>query len=116
MLKSQTVHWSPSLGCAFGRHPLEHRIAALALEPSIRRMVTIRLVLVFTVTLLTFQLGEIYFPPRETATPAFPQPVMPSIKPTHVRSHRAHHARVHHAVDPIAAPVESAPQTPDVDA
>jgi beta-lactamase regulating signal transducer with metallopeptidase domain len=116
MLKSQTVHWSPSLGCAFGRHPLESRIAALGIEPSIRRMVTIRLVLVFAVTMLTYQIGEIYFPPRETPTQAFPQPTMPSMKLTHVRTHRAHHVHAHHVTEPVAAPVEPAPQVADVDA
>jgi beta-lactamase regulating signal transducer with metallopeptidase domain len=116
MLKSQTVHWSPSLGCAFGRHPLEHRIAALGLEPSIRRMVTIRLVLVFGVTLLTYQLAEIYFPPRETPSPTFPQPDLPRMKLTHVKTHRVHRARVHHVAQPLAEPVELPPPTPDVDA
>jgi beta-lactamase regulating signal transducer with metallopeptidase domain len=66
MLKSQDVHWSPALGCAWGRHPLEHRVAALMMTPSITRQVTIRLIMAGAAVVLIYQAGALYFPQAST--------------------------------------------------
>jgi beta-lactamase regulating signal transducer with metallopeptidase domain len=115
MLKSQTVHWSPSLGCAWGRHPLEHRIAALGIEPSTRRMVTIRLILVSAAIMLTYQLGEIYFPPWEAPRPVVAQAPLPQMHPTPVKTRHRRHVRAPQIVEPVAAPAEAAPAIGDTD-
>jgi beta-lactamase regulating signal transducer with metallopeptidase domain len=121
MLKSQTVHWSPSLGCAFGRHPLEHRIAALGLEPSTRRMVTIRLVLVSAVTVLVFQLGQVYFPPAEGNRP-LAEPLLIDMHQSRAEAAtrftpetapRPHRVHARPAAKPTAAAPASTPQAPD---
>jgi beta-lactamase regulating signal transducer with metallopeptidase domain len=66
MLKSQDVHWSPALGCAWGRHPLESRVEALTLQPSVHRLITIRLLLAGAVVVLLYQAGALYFPQAST--------------------------------------------------
>ena len=66
MLKSQDVHWSPALGCAWGRHPLEHRVEALTLVPPITRLITIRLLICGAAVILIYQAGVLYFPEAST--------------------------------------------------
>jgi beta-lactamase regulating signal transducer with metallopeptidase domain len=66
MLKSQEVHWSPALGCAWGRHPLEHRVEALTLVPTITRLITIRLLICGAAVILIYQACTLYFPEAST--------------------------------------------------
>lgn len=66
MLKSQDVHWSPALGCAWGRHPLEHRVEALTLTPTITRLISIRLLICGAAVILIYQACALYFPQATT--------------------------------------------------
>jgi beta-lactamase regulating signal transducer with metallopeptidase domain len=66
MLKSQDVHWSPALGCAWGRHPLEHRVKALTFVPTITRLISIRLLICGAAVILIYQGCALYFPEATT--------------------------------------------------
>jgi beta-lactamase regulating signal transducer with metallopeptidase domain len=76
MLKCQQAQWSSALSCAFGRHPLESRIAALVFRPSVLRQVTVRLILVF---------GFFGFLAAAEATYFLPSPVLVGAEMKHLR-------------------------------